>query len=93
MCASPARAESCRHRRWRGRGPCSKCRQACTQENAFFFVDMGILCSDPLEVASGEDGRSMLLGLQVQQLLAGSLVYRFSHFPPPSHKQLVRLSL
>ena len=60
------------------------------EEGSYYFVDMGAICSDPPEVASLEDGRAMLHGLQVQQLLAGSLLHRFSHFPPPSHKQLVR---
>ena len=60
------------------------------EEGSYYFVDMGAICSDPPEVASLEDGRAMLHGLQVQQLLAGSLLHRFSHFPPPSQKQLVR---
>ena len=48
-----------------------------------------MICVDPPCVGGYEEGRGMLLGLQVQQLLPGSLVHRYRHFPPPSHHQLV----
>lgn len=55
----------------------------------YLFVDMGMICLDPPCVGGYEEGRGMLLGLQAQQLLPGSLVHRYKHFPPPSHSQLV----
>ena len=52
---------------------------------------MGMISMDPADVGGHEAGRGMLLGLHVQQLLAGSLVHRYRYFPPPSHKQLVSI--
>ena len=79
------------HHEKKGRRKCDKCGHAPSEEStSYFFVDMGALCSDPPEVSSAADGRAMLAGLQVQQMLAGTLIHRFSHFPPPAHKQLVR---
>ncbi|KAK9846166.1 hypothetical protein WJX84_007294, partial [Apatococcus fuscideae] len=64
-------------------------RNKADKDTAYVYVDMGVVSMDPPDIGGHEAGRGMLLGLQVQQLLAGSLVHRFSHFPPASHRSLV----
>lgn len=70
----------------------SECMPLVCNDPEYLFVDMGMICLDPPAVGGHEDGRGMLRGLQVQQLLPGSLVHRYRHFPPPNQNQLVSLN-